>query len=138
MLRDSFAAVSLSAFLVDPANTTCTLGTPFFIHCRTPPGAVTSKWVYNNVDILITSPPNGLSPTSSNDLFNIELTCVPARHYATIQCVAIMSISPHLTYEYSQVAIIKVQGMPTQSTIYKCLKSTFIILVCIKDSLVTL
>ena len=99
------------SFLEDPANSTCILGQIFNIQCRPPFLAATSRWVYNSNKVRFGHLPHGLVPSSSNGVFNMEMTCVPARHFSTIQCIAIFVDRNFVTTEVeSQIATVKVQG----------------------------
>ena len=100
-----------------PADTTCALGESFIIRCRVPPNAVSAHWVFNNTNLSITQLPWGVSVASHGTLFYLNITCIPERHYITIQCIGVIWTGESRPMEIlSPPALIKVQGVSSPIT----------------------
>jgi hypothetical protein len=92
----------------EPQNTTWILNETFFIRCRPPSYSATARWVYGGERLYITHPPPGVIPIHEHSLFQLQITCIPERHYVSVQCIAV--INHGVEEEGGPPAIIKVQG----------------------------
>lgn len=97
-------------FEEDPQNTTCELGRSFIISCRPPGYSATARWLFGGERLYITHPPPGVHPSSRGNLFELDMTCVPERHYLTIQCIAVIDIG--VEEDSSPPVWVKVEGFP--------------------------
>ncbi len=96
-----------------PVDTTCVPGQSFAIRCSPPRDAGTARWMFNGERLLITHPPEGVTPTSFNNRFTLTITCTPARHYVTVQCIAVTITDFHVPIieeEESPPVLIRVEG----------------------------
>jgi len=97
-----------SAFLENPSNGSCILGSKFTTHCQFI-GAVSVKWIYNGREVSVKNPREGLRVANISDRYEIGMECTKERHYATVQCEASLDIFTDRS-ERSFVGIIKVEG----------------------------
>ena len=96
-----------AVFEEEPRNTTCVLGQNFLIQCRPPGHAATARWLFGGERLYITHPPPGVNTRSHGNLFELDISCTPARHYLTIQCIAVINIGVE---EESTPVWIRVRG----------------------------
>ena len=92
-------------------NTTCVLGQSFLFRCRTSPNAIMARWFVNGKHLKAAAPPPGVTLTSFNNLFKLEMTCIVGRHFNTVQCMAVISNEGSIIEERSPFAVLRVQGL---------------------------
>ena len=100
-------------FVELPVDTTCVLGEAFTITCSPPRDAGTARWMFNGERLFITHPPDGVTPSSFNNLFRLRITFTLARHYITVQCIAVTVTDinrPVVEEEESPPVTIRVEG----------------------------
>lgn len=112
-------------FTEEPQNTTCVLGQDFSVRCRPPGYSATARWLFGGERLFITHPPPGVSPTSRGNLFELQITCIPERHYVTVQCIAVIDIG--VEEEGGPPAFIRVEGEARHALVAReCLARPYI------------
>ena len=102
--------IILDDFMEIPVDTTCALGETFNVTCSPPKDAGTARWVFNGERLITTHPPDGVTPSSFNNLFHLQISCTLARHYITLQCIAVTVTDTVFLEEESSPVTIRVEG----------------------------